>query len=97
MGLKAWGEAQRASPQGKVRKENPLSPARAKPTVELMPVFCFGILEADTLAAHPVRNIHHDLANKRGTVALTGLVIALPFSPGLQPGLSHGRPSALLH
>ena len=36
----AWGEAQRAKPQVKVRKENPL---RAESAGHRMPLFCFGL------------------------------------------------------
>ena len=41
--MTAWGEAQRAKPQVRVRKENPLRAESAGHWVEMIAVFCFGL------------------------------------------------------
>ena len=52
--MTAWGEAQRAQPQVKVRKENPLRAVSAGHRIEMIPVFCFGPSGLGGIGGHPV-------------------------------------------
>ena len=59
----AWSEAQRAKPQVKVRKENPLRAESAGHRVEMMPLFCFDLSglgefwETGYLGLHSLRSL----------------------------------------
>ena len=73
--MTAWGEAQRAKPQVRVRKENPLRAESAGHRVEMIPVFCFGLSGLGGILGHQLPG------PPLATLAPAQAVISRAFSP----------------
>ena len=71
----AWGEAQRAKPQVKVRTANPLRAESAGHRVEMMPLFCFGLSGLWGILRHPLPGPPlATLAPAQGKAKATGII-----------------------